>query len=119
MPKKSFGSVTVFYPEYSREEVIQLLRERLPILNAHLRLRFVALFGSYATDTYTAFSDIDLLVVYEGEVREDAFALVKKTLQVRGLEPHVLNVDEFRAVFPTWQRMLKDGISLWGEMPSL
>jgi hypothetical protein len=32
---------------------------------------------------------VDLLVVYDGEKREDAYALVKKTLDILGLEPHV------------------------------
>ena len=91
MPSKSFGSVKIFSPRYSREEVVQLLKERLPELAKALPLRRVVLFGSYARGNFTAFSDIDLLVVYADPHRSDAYGLVKKTLNLLGLQPHVLS----------------------------
>ena len=113
MPSKSFGSVKIFSPRYSREEVIKLLRERLPDLAKVLPLRRVVLFGSYAKGNFTAFSDIDLLVVYADPPRSDAFKLVKKALNLLGLQPHVLSESEFSPVQPIWQKMIQDGIDLY------
>ena len=113
MPSKSFGSVKIFSPRYSREEVVQLLRERLPDLAKALPLRRVVLFGSYARGNFTAFSDIDLLVVYADPPRRDASGLVKKTLNLFGLQPHVLSESELASVHPIWQKMIQDGIDLY------
>lgn len=77
MHKPSSSSVKVFSPGYTEEEVRKALRSRVTQLLEHLPVRWVVLFGSYAKGNYTAFSDIDVLVVYAGEPREDAFALVK------------------------------------------
>ncbi|MFA4028857.1 MAG: hypothetical protein GDYSWBUE_001239 [Candidatus Fervidibacterota bacterium] len=117
MPRKSSGSVKVFSPRYSREEVISLLRERLPKLNDKLPLRWVVLFGSYARGDYTAFSDIDLLVVYADPPRQNAFSTVVKTLSLFNLQPHVMSVSEFSEVSSVWERMLRDSIVLFGNRP--
>ena len=117
MRKPSSSSVKVFSPEYTQEEVLQLLRSSMPQLLQRLPVRWVVLFGSYARGNYTAFSDIDVLVIYSGEVREDAFALVKKGMPLRGLEPHVLSEEEFRAVLPVWRRMLQHSVTVWGTCP--
>jgi hypothetical protein len=118
MRKPSSSSVKVFSPEYTREEVLELLRARIPQLLQNLPVRWVVLFGSYARGNYTAFSDIDVLVVYAGTPRDDAFAIVKRTFGLRGLEPQVLTEEEFQSVWSTWQAMLKDSISVWGEPPA-
>ncbi len=110
MPKTSSGSVRIFYPRYSRDEIIQHVRERMAALQAKLPVVRVVLFGSYATGRQTAFSDIDMLVVYAGAPRSDAFALVKKTIELYGLEPHVYTRAEAEAMAPTVQRMTRDGI---------
>lgn len=117
MHKLSSSSVKVFSPRYTQEEVLEALRTGMPQLLERLPVQWVVLFGSYAKGNYTAFSDIDILVVYAGEPREDAFALVKRTFGLAGLEPQVLSVEEFRAVLPVWQRMLQESISVWGENP--
>ena len=118
MHKPSSSSVRVFSPRYTQEEVLQTLRAKMPPLLEQLPVRWVVLFGSYAKGNYTPFSDIDILVVYAGEPREDAFALVKRTFGLAGLEPQVLSVEEFRSVLPTWQRMLQESICVWGENPA-
>jgi predicted nucleotidyltransferase len=109
--------VKIFSPEYTREEVVDALRAKTPQLLERLPLRWVVLFGSYANGSYTAFSDIDLLVVYAGGPREDAFAIAKRTYGLRGLEPHVLSEEEFAAMLPTWQRMLQRSVNIWGQNP--
>lgn len=115
MRNRSSPSVKVFSPPYSREGVIQLLRQRLATLHRQLPLRKAVLFGSYARGDYTAFSDVDLLVVYAGRVREDAFALTVKTLGLPSLQAHVLSEEEFQEVQPVWERMLRGGVPLWPE----
>lgn len=112
MPRESSGSVRVFYPPFSREQLLVLLRRRINELQRALPLRRVALFGSYAKGRHTVASDIDLLVVYGGEPRDDAYTLVKRILNIRRLEPHVYAEEEVAQMKPTLERMLKDSIPL-------
>jgi predicted nucleotidyltransferase len=71
------------------------------------------LFGSYAKGTYTVGSDVDLLVVYRGESRPDAYALVKRALSVPRLEPHLYTVAEYEAAASTVARMVRGGVTLF------
>ncbi len=112
MPGTSSSSVRVFSPRWTKEGVIAALRERLPALTDRLPLVRVVLFGSYASGRFTPASDVDLLVVYRGAPRPDAYALVRKTLAVAGLEAHVYAEDEARALAPTLERMTRGGIVL-------
>jgi len=112
MRKRSSGSVRVFYPPYSREELLDLLRRRAPALQEKLPLRRLVLFGSYAAGRQTVASDIDLLVIYAGQPRADAFALVKRTLRIPRLEPHVYAEGEVAQALTTIERMTRDGIVL-------
>jgi predicted nucleotidyltransferase len=112
MPSRSSTSVRIFYPRRNREELIRELKDRLPALTVELPLLRVLLFGSYASGRFTTASDIDLLVVYRGPHREDAYALVRKVLQVPRLEPHVYSFDEYAAARATVQRMERDGVVL-------
>ncbi len=110
---KSSSSVKVFYPRYHKEELIKLIKERLEELNNHLPLKQVVLFGSYARGNYTVASDVDLLVIYRGESREGAYALVKKIVVVSLLQPHVYSEKESREIISTLHQMTKDGIILF------
>ena len=58
-------------------------------------------------------SDIDLLVVYYGEKREDAFAVIKKTLVLPGIEPHVYTEEEHEALKSTIANVIQGGIVLY------
>ena len=89
-----------------------MLRQRVAALREKLPLKRVVLFGSYARGRQTVASDIDLLVVYTGEPRKDAYALVKRTIDVRRLEPHVYEELEYAQVRETIERMVRDGIAL-------
>jgi len=113
MLKKSLGSVQIFYPKFNKEELIQAVRERLEDLNKKLPLQLVVLFGSYAKGNYTVASDADLLVVYRGKERKDAYATVKKTLGVSRLEPHVYSDSEYEKMKKTINKMTKNGIVLF------
>jgi hypothetical protein len=50
--------------------------------------------------------------VYEGAPREDAYAMVRKAVGLRGLEPHVYAESEYAAVAPTVERMIAGGVEL-------
>ena len=112
MPKRSSSSVRVFYPPYSREELLALLRQRAPALQAKLPLTRLVLFGSYATGRQTVASDIDLLVISAGRPRPEAYALVKRTLSILRLEPHVYAETEYAQARTTIERMSRNGIPL-------
>ncbi|MBC7098055.1 nucleotidyltransferase domain-containing protein [Candidatus Bipolaricaulota bacterium] len=113
MRKRSSSSVKVFYPRLSREDVVRLLRERLPGLARELPLVKAVLFGSYARGDYTVGSDIDLLVVYSGPPRDDAYVLVRKELAIPGLEPHVYSQREYRQMGEVGRRMEAGGIVVY------
>lgn len=53
------------------------VRKSLEALRKKIPLSFVCLFGSYAKENYTASSDRDLLIVYKGKTRKDAFGLLQ------------------------------------------
>jgi len=74
--------VRVFYPRLSREELIPRLKSGAKDVEKALPLVRVALFGSYASDSYTVGSDVDLLVVHEGELRPDAYRLIKQAFSL-------------------------------------
>ena len=113
MPQRSSGSVKVFYPPWTREALLVRLREGVAALREVLPLVRVVLFGSYARGRQTVASDIDLLVVYAGAVRGDAYALVRRTLDLRRLEPHVYAEEEYAQVRETLERMVQDGITVY------
>jgi predicted nucleotidyltransferase len=117
MPTRSSGSVQVFYPRLSREEVIRHLTDRIPALSDRLPLVKAVLFGSYARGDYSVRSDIDLLVVYAGELRADAYSVVRRSLELPGLEPHVYSVDEYHRACPTVDRMQEGGVVLFDAGP--
>ena len=89
------------------------LREGVVALREVLPLVRVVLFGSYARGRQTVASDIDLLVVYAGTVRGDAYALVRRTLNLQRLEPHVYAEEEYVQVSETLERMVQDGITVY------
>lgn len=74
-----------------------------------LPVTLVVLFGSYARGNYTVASDIDLLVTYEGKPRQDAYSIVKKSLEIPLLEPHVYSETEYHQHKKAIQRMINEG----------
>ena len=113
MRPRSSGSVKVFYPPWTREALLVRLREGMIALREVLPLVHVVLFGSYARGRQTVASDIDLLVVYAGAVRGDAYTLVRRTFDLRRLEPHVYAEEEYAQVSATLERMVQDGITVY------
>ena len=115
MPSGSSRSASVSWPTRDRNDLVASIRNALPALRDALPVRRVVLFGSHATGRATVASDVNLLVVYEGPPREDAFATVKKTIPVRGLEPHVYTTKEAEAQEDLLTRMTQEGIVVLEE----
>jgi hypothetical protein len=113
MLKRSSDSAKIFYPEYDREKVLEIIRNSLPQLLKVLPVKLVVLFGSYAKGNFTSFSDIDLLVVYEDPIREDAYKMVKKTIRLKGLEPHVYSLSEYKQIEETIAKMIENGVVVY------
>lgn len=113
MRRESSTSVGVFYPKFDKEKLIRMISQKLSELRKKLPLVLVVLFGSYAKGNYTAGSDVNLLVVYKGERRDDAFSLLKKELSIPRLEPHVYTEDEYRQMEETLAKMIAGGIILF------
>lgn len=93
-----------------------MVKNGLPQLLKELPVVLVVLFGSYAKGNFTAFSDVDLLVVYKGPVREDAFKIVKKAMKIKGLEPHVYSLNEYKQMEDTIKKMIEDGVVVFKNM---
>jgi len=112
MPRTSSGTARIFYPQLTRQELVAELQARLPALAEALPLAEVVLFGSWATGRATAFSDIDLLAIYHGPPRDDAYSIIWRCLRLRGLELHVYSEGEATLLRPTLDRMTRDGVQL-------
>ena len=110
MLNESSSSVRVFYPRLGRDEVIREIKRGLDDLGRGLPLLLVVLFGSYARGNYTVASDVDLLVVYEGRRRQDAFALVKGSFDIPNLQPHVYSEYEYRRLKDAIGPMTRGGV---------
>jgi len=115
MPSESSRSAKISWPTRDRDDLVASIQAALPALRDELPVRRVVLFGSHATGRATVASDVDLLVVYEGPPRDDAFATVRKTIPIRGLEPHVYTLDEAAAQEQLLTRMVRDGIVIYEE----
>ena len=113
MPNESSNSVRIFNPKYNREEIIDKIKKKMNELNEKLTLFRVVLFGSYAKGNYTAASDIDLLVVYQGKPKEDPFQMVKTTIDISGLEPHIYREQEYQKSKDLLEKMEEGGVLLW------
>lgn len=115
MRRRSLSSVRVSFPKFDQPELVQRLRERVEVLKKHLPLLRVVLFGSWARGNFTVASDIDLLVVYQGPPRDDAFAVVKKIVNIPALEPHVYSEEEYRQLESQLARMTEGGVVLFPQ----
>jgi predicted nucleotidyltransferase len=91
---------------------VDRLRIGVCSLSRELPVTRAVLFGSWASGRATAFSDIDILVVYEGRAREDAYGMVRSHIPIRGLEPHVYSEVEAEAVKRTLEQMTRGGVLL-------
>jgi hypothetical protein len=115
MPTRSSSSVRIFYPKFDQAYLLRILPERLKMLQRELQLLRVVLFGSYAKGNFTVGSDVDLLIVYRGEERADAYAIAKRTLDIPQLEPHLYSEEEYKKMERIISRMSDGGILIFPE----
>jgi len=50
---------------YSRKEILEILRKKLPYLKEHYGVKRIGLFGSYSKELQRPESDIDLIVEFD------------------------------------------------------
>jgi hypothetical protein len=109
--------VKVTYPPFNRTEVVGKLRRASVALEKKLPLELVILFGSFARDRFTAASDVDLLVVYKGQERDDAHKIVMDEVRLPRLEPRIYTEEQFDrlvAESPKFAEVLsKEGIIIF------
>lgn len=115
MQRRSSSSVRVYYPRHDRGQVVEAIAGGLAKLKQALPVKLLVLFGSYARGNYTVSSDIDLLVVYQGPRREEAYVLVRKALGIPGLEPHVYSQEEYAHSKEMLEAMTAKGMVLYQE----
>jgi len=87
--------VKVVYPALSRNQVTEKLKEASVSLRRRLPGSKMILYGSYAQGHYAAGSDIDVIVVYRGELRENAYKVVMDEIELPRLEPKVYSEEQF------------------------
>ena len=86
------------YPVLNRKQVMDRLRQARIGLENRLTVSKVILYGSYAVGRYTAGSDIDIVVIYKGSLRDDAFRVVMDEVRLPRLEPKVYTEEQFNAL---------------------
>lgn len=112
------AQVRVTYPSLSRAEVVERLRKGYASLERRLPVSRIILFGSYAKERYTAGSDIDIIVVYRGRGRDDAYKTVVNEMRLPRLEARVYTEEEFNALMagsPRFAEELAKGILIAGD----
>lgn len=112
MQSRSLPRVRIFWPAWSREELVARLREGVRALAASLPVRRAILIGSWASGRQTVASDVDLLVVYAGPPRPDAYALCRTVITVPRLEPHVFSEEEYEPLRSTLETMAAGGVEV-------
>jgi len=96
--------VRVSYPAFNRKQVIEKLKEARVRLEKRLPISKIVLYGSYAMNRYTAGSDIDILVVYAGKPRKDAYRLIMEEVDLPRVEPKVYTEEEFKGLMASSRR---------------
>ncbi|MBS7645413.1 MAG: nucleotidyltransferase domain-containing protein [Candidatus Bathyarchaeia archaeon] len=106
----------VFFPKFNRDEVAAKIREYAAELREKLGLEKVVLFGSYAKGTYTAASDIDLLIVFDDEKSSEGtvYRTLMKNIKLPRMELHLIPKSELPSYEGTrWMRLVeREGIRI-------
>jgi len=114
------SQVRVTYPTLNRSQVIEKLNHARADLARKLPISRMILYGSYAQDRHTAGSDIDLVVVYRGKPREDAYKLVIEEIRLPRLEPKLYTEEQFSTLILSSRRFAdmldREGITIRGDV---
>lgn len=60
---------------YDKAQILAILKDRKPILQKKYPISELGLFGSYARDDHNEYSDIDILVDFDGRIGIDFISL--------------------------------------------
>jgi len=90
--------VRVTYPALTKAQVIQRLTEAYAGLRRRLPVTMMVLYGSYVHGRQTAGSDIDVIVVYSGKRRHNAYRLIIEETKLPRLEPKVYTEEQFNSM---------------------
>lgn len=104
-----------FYPKLDKQSLLIMLRQKAKELCKTCPIKLMIMFGSYARGNFTVASDVDLLIVYQGEERKDMFTLLKKTLNIPRLEIHLYSEKEYQEMKDTINKMIKGGIVVFPD----
>ncbi len=110
------NSVKVFYPRYDLQALEKIIGAKIAELESALPVKLVVIFGSYARGDNTAASDIDLLVIYKGAPRADAFNKVVEIINLPRLEAHVYSETEYQRLKKVVARMITGGKLVFGKI---
>lgn len=73
MPDTFSKDVKVFYPKFSKEELVENLKKSFTEISGKIRVERAMLFGFYAKKKNIAFSDIDIFVVVGDNYGMDSY----------------------------------------------
>lgn len=74
----------------TKEEITRVLREHYPYLASEYGVKRIGLFGSYAKDTPTEASDVDIVVEFDRSIGFRFFELVEYLENLLGTQVDVL-----------------------------
>jgi uncharacterized protein len=94
-------------PRPSLEEILALLRGKLPELEARFGVRSLGLFGSYATGEATEQSDVDILVDVDPSIGLGFVTLAETIEHELGLPVDLVSV---RAIKPRYREAVEQDI---------
>ncbi len=63
---------------YDKAQILAILKDRKPILQKKYPISELGLFGSYARDDHNEYSDIDILVDFDGRIGIDFISLAQE-----------------------------------------
>lgn len=85
---------------YDKAQILAILKDRKPILQKKYPISELGLFGSYARDDHNEYSDIDILVDFDGRIGinfislahelEDIFKMKIDLVSRKGIKPKYL-----------------------------
>ncbi len=85
---------------YNRTQILAILKDRKPILQKKYPISELGLFGSYVRDDHNQYSDIDILVDFDGRIGinfislahelEDIFKTKIDLVSRKGIKPRYL-----------------------------
>lgn len=109
----------IYYPRFSREALIGRLRLCAEEISRRIPLKLMVLFGSYASGRYTTASDVDLLIVYRGLRRDDAYSICWDILDLSNAEIRIYSEEEYDRLKRSGSSIIREteskGITIWSD----